>query len=319
MKFEALKESNFKFKGQKSLKRGKVRDIYELGDDYLLFIVSDRISAFDVILPRAIPFKGEILNQIAAKSMKQTEDIVPNWLLDVPDPTASIGIKCEPFPVEMVIRGYLVGHAWREYASGKRSICGIPLPDGMVENQKFEKPIITPTTKAMEGHDEDISRDFIIENGLVSEEYYTQLEDITFKLYQRGCEIAAEKGLILVDTKYEFGLRDGKIYLIDEVHTPDSSRYFYLQGYEENFRKGEKQKQLSKEFVREWLMSQGYQGRENDVMPEFTDEFVEMIMNRYVELYEQFTGEKFNLSARENLENRVFTNISSAIDRLRLK
>lgn len=319
MKYQSLRESNFSFKGQKSIKRGKVRDIYEIGDDYLLFIVSDRISAFDVVLPEAIPYKGEILNLIAAKSMKQTEDIVPNWLIEVPDPTASIGIKCEPFPVEMVIRGYLVGHAWREYASGKRSLCGISLPEGMSENQKFEQPIITPTTKAIEGHDEDISKAFIIESGLVSEEYYLQLEEITYRLYQRGCEIAAERGLILVDTKYEFGLKDGKIYLIDEVHTPDSSRYFYLKNYEENFRKGERQKQLSKEFVREWLMSQGFQGREGDIMPQFTDEVVEMIMNRYIELYEQFTGEKFILSGRDRLEERIFNNINYSLTKLGIK
>jgi len=316
MKYEAIQETNFHFKGQISLNKGKVRDIYEIGNDHFLLIVSDRISAFDVVLPRPIPYKGEILNLIAAKSMKQTEDIVPNWLIDVPDPAASIGIKCKPFAVEMVIRGYLVGHAWREYLSGKRSICGIPLPEGMVENQKFDNPIITPTTKAIEGHDEDISREFIIDNGLVSEEHYVQLEKYTYKLFERGTKLAAQRGLILVDTKYEFGLRDGKIYLIDEVHTPDSSRYFYAKDYEINFSKGLKQKQLSKEFVREWLMEKGFQGREGDIMPDINDEVVEMVMNRYIELYEQVTGEKFHFSDRNDLSNRIFRNVSEKIDAL---
>jgi len=316
MKYEAIQETNFHFKSQISLNKGKVRDIYEIGNDHFLLIVSDRISAFDVVLPRPIPYKGEILNLIAAKSMKQTEDIVPNWLIDVPDPAASIGIKCKPFAVEMVIRGYLVGHAWREYLSGKRSICGIPLPEGMVENQKFDNPIITPTTKAIEGHDEDISREFIIDNGLVSEEHYVQLEKYTYKLFERGTKLAAQRGLILVDTKYEFGLRDGKIYLIDEVHTPDSSRYFYAKDYEINFSKGLKQKQLSKEFVREWLMEKGFQGREGDIMPDINDEVVEMVMNRYIELYEQVTGEKFHFSDRNDLSNRIFRNVSEKIDAL---
>jgi len=316
MKYEAIQETNFNFKGQNGLKKGKVRDIYEIGDEHFLLVVSDRISAFDVVLPRPIPYKGEILNLIAAKSMKQTEDTVPNWLINMPDPSCSLGIKCQPFAVEMVIRGYLVGHAWREYSSGKRSICGINLPDGMVENQKFDKPIITPTTKALEGHDEDISREFIIESGLVSEEHYTQLEKYTFKLFERGTQLAAQRGLILVDTKYEFGIKEGKIYLIDEVHTPDSSRYFYAKGYEENFSKGLKQKQLSKEFVREWLMENGFQGRANDVMPDITDEVVEMVMKRYIELYEQVTGEDFVYSDRSNLNDRIFKNVSAALTHL---
>jgi len=316
MKYEAIKETNLNLKGQTGFYKGKVRDVYEFGD-VLAFVTSDRISAFDIVLPRAIPYKGEILNQIAAKFMKMTEDIVPNWLLDVPDPAISVGKRCEPFPIEMVIRGYLVGHAWREYKSGKRTICGMPMAEGMVENQKFDKPIITPTTKADVGHDEDISREEIISQGLVSEDHYRKLEEYTYKLFERGTKYAAERGLILVDTKYEFGLYNDEIILIDEVHTPDSSRYFYADGYAENFAKGIKQKQLSKEFVREWLMENNFQGKEVDVMPDISDDVVEMVMNRYIELYEKVTGEEFEKSDRTNLMNRLESNLISSINNLK--
>ncbi|MBQ4169023.1 MAG: phosphoribosylaminoimidazolesuccinocarboxamide synthase [Bacteroidales bacterium] len=271
---------------------GKVRDVYDLGE-YLMMVVTDRVSAFDVVLPEGIPYKGQILNQIAAKFLDATADILPNWKIAVPDPMVTIGHRCEPFKVEMVIRGYLTGHAWREYRDGKRSLCGVPLPEGMVENQKFPEPIITPTTKASEGHDEDISKEEIIASGLVGREDYEQLEKYTRALFQRGTEIAAKQGLILVDTKYEFGKKDGKIYLMDEIHTPDSSRYFYLEGYEERQARGERQKQLSKEFVREWLMAGGFQGKEGQKVPEMTPEIVNGITDRYIELYEHITGEKF--------------------------
>ncbi len=271
---------------------GKVRDVYDLGE-YLMMVVTDRVSAFDVVLPEGIPYKGQILNQIAAKFLDATADILPNWKIAVPDPMVTIGHRCEPFKVEMVIRGYLTGHAWREYRDGKRSLCGVPLPEGMVENQKFPEPIITPTTKASEGHDEDISKEEIIASGLVGREDYEQLEKYTRALFQRGTEIAAKQGLILVDTKYEFGKKDGKIYLMDEIHTPDSSRYFYLEGYEERQARGERQKQLSKEFVREWLMAGGFQGKEGQKVPEMTPEIVDGITDRYIELYEHITGEKF--------------------------
>ena len=271
---------------------GKVRDVYDLGE-YLMMVVTDRVSAFDVVLPEGIPYKGQILNQIAAKFLDATADILPNWKIAVPDPMVTIGHRCEPFKVEMVIRGYLTGHAWREYRDGKRSLCGVPLPEGMVENQKFPEPIITPTTKASEGHDEDISKEEIIAAGLVGREDYEQLEKYTRALFQRGTEIAAKQGLILVDTKYEFGKKDGKIYLMDEIHTPDSSRYFYLEGYEERQARGERQKQLSKEFVREWLMAGGFQGKEGQKVPEMTPEIVNGITDRYMELYEHITGEKF--------------------------
>ena len=271
---------------------GKVRDVYDLGE-YLMMVVTDRVSAFDVVLPEGIPYKGQILNQIAAKFLDATADILPNWKIAVPDPMVTIGHRCEPFKVEMVIRGYLTGHAWREYRDGKRSLCGVPLPEGMVENQKFPEPIITPTTKASEGHDEDISKEEIIASGLVGHEDYEQLEKYTRALFQRGTEIAAKQGLILVDTKYEFGKKDGKIYLMDEIHTPDSSRYFYLEGYEERQARGERQKQLSKEFVREWLMAGGFQGKEGQKVPEMTPEIVNGITDRYIELYEHITGEKF--------------------------
>ena len=271
---------------------GKVRDVYDLGE-YLMMVVTDRVSAFDVVLPEGIPYKGQILNQIAAKFLDATADILPNWKIAVPDPMVTIGHRCEPFKVEMVIRGYLTGHAWREYRDGKRSLCGVPLPEGMVENQKFPEPIITPTTKASEGHDEDISKEEIIASGLVGRKDYEQLEKYTRALFQRGTEIAAKQGLILVDTKYEFGKKDGKIYLMDEIHTPDSSRYFYLEGYEERQARGERQKQLSKEFVREWLMAGGFQGKEGQKVPEMTPEIVNGITDRYIELYEHITGEKF--------------------------
>ena len=280
---KAVVKTNFQFPKQKSLYEGKVRDVYNIDDKYLAMVVTDRISAFDVVLPKGIPYKGQVLNQIAAKFLDATADIVPNWKLATPDPMVTIGKRLQPFKVEMVVRGYLAGSAWREYKAGSRILCGEDLPEGMVENQKFPTPIITPTTKADEGHDENISRQEIIKQGLVSEEDYTQLEDYTYALFQRGTEIAAKQGLILVDTKYEFGKDiDGKIYLIDEIHTPDSSRYFYAEGYEERLKKGEKQRQLSKEFVREWLMENGFQGKENQQVPEMTDEFIQQVSERYI-------------------------------------
>ena len=274
-------------------------------------IVSDRISAFDVVLPKGIPYKGQVLNQIAAKFLDATSDIVPNWKIASPDPNVTIGIKAEPFAVEMVIRGYLTGHAWREYKSGKRILCGVNLPEGMIENQKFPAPIITPTTKAKEGHDEDISRDEIINQGIVSKELYEQLEQITQKLFARGTQIAAEKGLILVDTKYEFGLVNGKIYLIDEIHTPDSSRYFYSEGYEERLSKGLEQKQLSKEFVRQWLIEHGFQGKEGQQIPNMSDEFITQVSERYIELYEHITGDTFIKSDISNIQERIQTNVET--------
>ena len=290
---EAIVKTNFKFPGQKDEYVGKVRDVYNINDEYLVMLVSDRISAFDVVLPKGIPYKGQILNQIAAKFLDATSDIVPNWKIATPDPMVTVGHKCEPFKVEMVIRGYLAGSAWREYKSGKRTLCGLPLPEGMVENQKFPTPLVTPTTKAMEGHDENISKEEIISSGLVSKEDYEAIEKYTLALFQRGTEIAAKMGLILVDTKYEFGKKDGKIYLIDEIHTPDSSRYFYADGYEERLAKGERQRQLSKEFVREWLMENNFQGKEGQTVPEMTPEVVANITKRYNELYEHITGTKF--------------------------
>ena len=294
---EAIVKTNFKFPGQKDEYVGKVRDVYNINDEYLVMLVSDRISAFDVVLPKGIPYKGQILNQIAAKFLDATSDIVPNWKIATPDPMVTVGHKCEPFKVEMVIRGYLAGSAWREYKSGKRTLCGLPLPEGMVENQKFPTPLVTPTTKAMEGHDENISKEEIISSGLVSKEDYEAIEKYTLALFQRGTEIAAKMGLILVDTKYEFGKKDGKIYLIDEIHTPDSSRYFYADGYEERLAKGERQRQLSKEFVREWLMENNFQGKEGQTVPEMTPEVVANITNRYIELYEHITGTKFEMNA----------------------
>ena len=289
---KAIVSTDFKLEGMKSKYVGKVRDVYDLGD-YLAMVVSDRISAFDVVLPEGIPYKGQVLNKIAERFLDATADILPNWKLAVPAPNVTVGYKCEPFKVEMVIRGYLTGHAWREYKAGKRTLCGVALPEGMVENQKFPEPIITPTTKAAEGHDEDISKEEIIARGIVGRDDYEQLEAHTRAIYARGCEMAAERGLILVDTKYEFGKRDGVIYLMDEVHTPDSSRYFYAEGYEERQARGERQKQLSKEFVREWLMANGFQGLEGQTVPEMTPEIVAGITDRYIELYENITGEPF--------------------------
>ena len=299
----------FQFPGQKSLYKGKVRDVYNINDELLVMIATDRISAFDVVLPKGIPFKGQVLNQIASKFLDATADIVPNWKIATPDPMVTAGRFCTPFPVEMIIRGYLTGSSWRSYKNGSRSICGVPIPDGMKEHQKFPEPIVTPTTKATEGHDEDISREEIIAGGLVSEEDYILLEKYTKALFQRGTEIAAKMGLILVDTKYEFGKKDGAIYLIDEIHTPDSSRYFYLEGYEERQAKGEPQKQLSKEFVREWLMSHGFQGNKGQTVPEMTDEFVDSVSERYIELYENITGEKFQRADVSDVLARVENNI----------
>ncbi len=309
---KALTNTNFNFKGQKSVYHGKVRDVYNIDNKTLVMVVTDRISAFDVILPKGIPYKGQVLNQIAAKFLDATKDIVPNWKIATPDPMVTVGLKAEPFMVEMVVRGYLTGHAWREYKSGKRSLCGISLPDGMIEHQKFAKPIITPTTKAVEGHDEDISREEIIKQGLVSETDYNELERISLELFKRGTEMAAQKGLILVDTKYEFGKVDGKIILIDEIHTPDSSRYFYAKGYEERQAKGEQQKQLSKEFVREWLIANGFQGKEGQSVPEMTESYIESVSERYIELYENIVGEKFHkANAGENIEERIRKNVEA--------
>ena len=310
----AIVKTDFNFPGQKSVYHGKVREVYDIKDEYLVMIVSDRISAFDVVLPKGIPYKGQVLNQIAAKFLDATEDIVPNWKIATPDPMVTVGHKCEPFKVEMVIRGYLTGHAWREYRDGKRSLCGNPMPDGMIENQKFEKPLITPTTKADVGHDEDISKEEILSMGLVSKEDYELLEKYTFELFQRGTEMAAEKGLILVDTKYEFGKKDGKIYLIDEIHTPDSSRYFYAEGYEERQAKGEKQKQLSKEFVRQWLIENGFQGQEGQKVPEMTEDFVASVSDRYIELFENITGDKFVKADIANVASRIEKNIADYIN-----
>jgi Phosphoribosylaminoimidazolesuccinocarboxamide (SAICAR) synthase len=289
----AITRTNFNFPGQKDLYIGKVRDVYNINDELLIMVTSDRISAFDVVLPRAIPYKGQVLNQIAAKFLDDTQDILPNWKIAVPDPMVTVGRRCEPFKVEMVIRGYLSGHAWREYKVGKRTICGIVMPDGMKENDKFPEPIITPTTKAVIGHDEDISREDILAAGLVSEEDYIRLEDYTRRIFERGSQAAAEMGLILVDTKYEFGKANDIIYLIDEIHTPDSSRYFYKEGYEERQQAGQSQKQLSKEFVREWLMANDFQGLEGQKVPVMDDAFVDLVSERYIELFESITGQKF--------------------------
>lgn len=313
---KAITSTNFHFPGQVSKYTGKVRDVYSIGKDYLVMVVTDRISAFDVVLPKGIPFKGQVLNQIASKFLDATSDIIPNWKIAEVDPMVTIGCRCEPFKVEMVIRGYLTGHAWREYKEGRRSLCGVALPDGMVENQKFPEPLITPTTKAVEGHDEDISKEEIISLGLVSRADYEQLEKYTRALYQRGTEIAAGKGLILVDTKYEFGKKDGKIILMDEIHTPDSSRYFYSEGYAERLAKGERQKQLSKEFVREWLMAGGFQGQEGQKVPEMTDQVVSGISDRYIELYEHVTGEKFVPCEDGDVLARIQSNISAFLSKL---
>ena len=310
---KAIVKTDFNFPNQKSLYVGKVRDVYNINDEYLAMVVSDRISAFDVVLPEGIPFKGQVLNQIATIFLDATADIVPNWKIATPDPMVTIGHLAEPFMVEMVIRGYLTGHAWREYKAGKRTLCGMPMPDGMVENQKFEKPIITPTTKAMEGHDEDISKEEILAQNIVSKEDYEKLEEYTFALFQRGTEISAKKNLILVDTKYEFGKKDGKIYLIDEIHTPDSSRYFYAEGYQEKINRNEPQKQLSKEFVREWLMENGFQGKEGQQIPEMDTDRINQISERYIELYEQIIGEKFVKADTDNINTRIESGIANCL------
>lgn len=311
---EAITETNFNLPKQKSFYKGKVRDVYNIDDKMLVMTVSDRISAFDVVLPKGIPYKGQVLNQIAAKFLKATEDIVPNWVIDVPDPMVTVGHLCETFKVEMVIRGYLSGHAWREYKAGKRILCGVAMPEGMKENDKFPEPIITPTTKASVGHDEDISKEEILAQGLVSKDDYEQLERYTREVFQRGTEIAAQMGLILVDTKYEFGKKFDAIYLIDEIHTPDSSRYFYKEGYEERQQKGEPQKQLSKEFVREWLMENGFQGKEGQKVPEMTEDVIASISDRYIELYELIVGEKFVKADAKDVVKRVESNITNFLN-----
>ena len=313
----ALTKTDFNFKGQTKVYHGKVRDVYFIDNKYLVMVASDRISAFDVILPEGIPYKGQVLNQIAALFLDETKDSVPNWKIATPDPMVTVGHLCKPFPVEMIIRGYLTGSSWRTYKSGKREICGVAIPDGMKEHQRFEKPIITPTTKADEGHDEDISREEIIRQGLISEEDYKQIEEITYKLFQRGSEIAAKHGLILVDTKYEFGKIGDQIYLMDEIHTPDSSRYFIADEYEECFEKGLPVKQLSKEFVREWLMANGFQGQEGQQVPEMTPEIVSSISERYIELYEKVTGKKFEKADDSaDILKRIEKNIADCLEKL---
>lgn len=308
---KTLTHTDFNFPGQKSVYHGKVRDVYDINDDLMVMVATDRISAFDVILPKGIPYKGQVLNQIAAKFLDATADIVPNWKLATPDPMVTVGLKCEGFRVEMIIRGYLTGSAWRDYKAGMRELCGIKLPDGMKENERFPEPIITPTTKAEAGHDENISREEIIAQGIVSKEDYETMERYTRALFKRGTEIAAEKGLILVDTKYEFGKRDGKVYLIDEIHTPDSSRYFYADGYEERFAKGEPQKQLSKEFVRQWLIEHDFMGKEGQTVPEMTDEYCDSVTDRYIELYEHITGEPFVKTDDTDLDTRIKKNVEA--------
>jgi phosphoribosylaminoimidazole-succinocarboxamide synthase len=311
---QALTRTDFNFPGQKSVYHGKVRDVYNINDELLVMVVSDRISAFDVILPEGIPYKGQVLNQIAAKFLDATNDIVKNWKIATPDPMVTVGVKCEPYEVEMVIRGYLTGHAWREYSAGKRTLCGVKLPDGMIENQKFKTPIITPTTKAKEGHDEDISREEIIAQGIVSKAEYEQLEKYTQAIFQRGTEIAASMGLILVDTKYEFGKKDSEIILMDEIHTPDSSRYFYLEGYEEKLAKNEQQKQLSKEFVRQWLIENGFQGKDGQKVPAMTPEYCLSVSDRYIELYEKIVGEAFAKADIANLATRIEKNVTDFLN-----
>ncbi len=312
----AIKETQFLLPGQTSFYKGKVRDVYTIGDKFLVMVVTDRISAFDVVLPEAIPYKGQVLNQIAAKFLNATQDIVENWLIDVPDPNVAIGKICEPFKVEMVIRGYLAGHAWREYNAGRREVCGVALPDGLKENDKLPQPIITPTTKAAIGHDEDISREEILSRNIVAESDYAQLEEYTRQLFIRGTEMALERGLILVDTKYEFGKANGKIILIDEIHTPDSSRYFYQEGYEDLQNRNEPQHQLSKEFVRKWLIDNSFQGKESQVVPAMSPNVVQSISERYVELYEHITGERFVKSNEGNILQRVENNIVESLNRL---
>ena len=306
---KTLTRTDFNFPKQTNVYHGKVRDVYTINDDLLIMIATDRISAFDVILPQGIPYKGQVLNQIAEKFLDATVDIIPNWKMASPDPMVTVGLKCEPYKVEMVIRGYLTGSAWREYKTGARTLCGISLPEGMKENQKFPSPIITPTTKADEGHDENISKEEIIAQGLVCKEEYEQLEKYTYALFQRGTEIAAEKGLILVDTKYEFGKKNGEIYLIDEIHTPDSSRYFYAEGYQERFEKGEEQEQLSKEFVRKWLIENEFQGKDGQKVPEMSEEYCQSVSERYIELYENITGETFKKADISDVMSRIEKNV----------
>ena len=314
---KAITSTDFNFPLQKGVYRGKVRDVYNIDDKYLLMVVTDRISAFDVVLPEGIPYKGQVLNQIATMFLEMVSDIVPVWNIATPDPNVTVGVRCQPYPVEMIVRGYLTGSSWRLYKSGVREICGIPLPEGMKEHQRFEKPLITPTTKAEQGmHDQDISAEEIIRSGLVAADEYNQLEDYAMKLFLRGSEIAARQGLILVDTKYEFGKRDGKIYLIDEIHTPDSSRYFYSDGYEERFASGEQQRQLSKEFVREWLMANGFQGRSGEKVPDMTPDIVREISDRYIELYERITGREFVKADSEDPLRRMETNVHSYLKQL---
>lgn len=310
----AITSSEFNFKGQKAVYHGKVRDVYTLENEVLVMVASDRISAFDHILPKGIPYKGQVLNQVATMFLEATKDIVPNWLIATPDPSVAVGLACEPIRVEMVIRGYLAGHSAREYKLGKRTLCGVSLPEGMKENDRFPEPIITPASKAEEGHDEDISREDIIANGVVSEHIYVQMENYTHALFQRGTEMAAERGLILVDTKYEFGLRNGKVILIDEIHTPDSSRYFYAEGYEERQANNEPQKQLSKEFVRQWLIENGFQGLEGQTMPFMPDEFVQTITDRYIELYERITGKEFVKSDTSDIQARIQKNVDAYLE-----
>ena len=312
----AITESEFNFPGQLSVYHGKVRDVYTLKNDLIVMVASDRISAFDHVLPKGIPFKGQVLNQVATMFLDATKDIVPNWLLATPDPSVAVGLACEPIRVEMVIRGYLAGHAAREYAAGKRMICGVEMPEGLKENDRFPEPIITPASKAEEGHDEDISREEIIQKDLVPEAIYLQMENYTRALFQRGTEIAAQHGLILVDTKYEFGLLNDKVILIDEIHTPDSSRYFYLEGFEERQIKGQPQKQLSKEFVRQWLMENGFQGLEGQTMPEMPEEFVQTITDRYIELYERISGNTFVKSETSDIANRIQSNVENYLNKL---
>ena len=312
---KALTRTDFNFPGQKSVYHGKVRDVYNINDDILVMIATDRISAFDVILPKGIPYKGEVLNRIAAKFLDATVDIVPNWKIATPDPMVTAGLRCEGFKVEMIIRGYLTGSAWREYKEGNRVLCGVKLPDGMRENQKFPTPIITPTTKADEGHDENISKEEIIAKGIVDKEDYELMEKYTYALFERGSKMAEEKGLILVDTKYEFGKRDGKVYLIDEIHTPDSSRYFYADGYQERFEAGMPQKQLSKEFVRQWLIENGFMGKAGQQVPEMTDEYVMSVSDRYIELFENITGDKFVRTEQGDIKERIEKNVTEFLSK----
>lgn len=315
---KSITGTDFNFPRQKGVYRGKVRDVYNIDDKYLLMVATDRISAFDVVLPEGIPYKGQVLNQIATMFLEMVSDIVPVWNIASPDPNVTVGVRCQTYPVEMIVRGYLTGSSWRLYKAGGREICGIPLPEGMREHQKFAKPLITPTTKAEQGmHDQDISAEAIISSGLVSEEEYRKLEDYSMKLFMRGSEIAAKQGLILVDTKYEFGKRDGKIYLIDEIHTPDSSRYFYSDGYEDRFARGEQQRQLSKEFVREWLMANGFQGRSGEKVPQMTPEIVREISDRYIELYEHITGREFVKADTEDPIGRIERNVESFLRELK--